>query len=199
MAAIKSEPGYVEARLQLANALRRGGQLEASLVQYDYIIKNDPRVPEARFGYGAALVRLRRYAEARDRFAAAMNEYPGEPAFAIAIARLLAAAPDAAVRDGRRALPIAQGLVDKGLRSVESLETMAMAQAEAGQFSAAVTWQRDAIEAARKAGGPGIADRITDNLRLYEARKACRTPWRPDEPLEFEGSSFDVAPEARRP
>ena len=76
---------------------------------------------------------------------------------------------------------------------------MAMAQAEVGQFSAAVTWQRDAIDAARKAGGQGIADRIADNLRLYEARKACRTPWRPDEPLEFEGSSPDVAPEARRP
>jgi tetratricopeptide (TPR) repeat protein len=197
LAAIKSEPGYVEARLQLANELRRGGQLEASLIHYDYIIKNDPRVPEARFGYAASLVRLRRYTEARDLFAAAMNEYPGEPAFANATARLLSAAPDEGVRDGRRALSIAQGLVDRGLRSFESLETMAMAQAEAGQFSAAVTWQHEAIDAARKAGSQGIADRISDNLRLYEARKACRTPWRPDEPVEFEGSSPDVSPEAR--
>jgi tetratricopeptide (TPR) repeat protein len=92
--AIKSEPGYVEARLQLAHMLRRGGQFEASLAQYDYIIKADPRVPEARFGYAASLVRLRRYAEARDRFDAAAREYPSELAFAQATARLLAAAPD---------------------------------------------------------------------------------------------------------
>ncbi len=199
LAAIKSEPGYVEARLQLAHALRRGGQVEASLIHYDYIIRSDPRVPEARFGYAASLVRLRRYAEARDRFAAAMNDYPAEPAFANATARLLAAAPDEAVRDGRRALSIAQSLVDKGLRSFEFLETMAMAQAEVGQFGAAATWQREAIEAARRTAGEGVANRITDNLRLYDARKPCRTPWRPDEPVEFEGATPDAAPEARRP
>jgi tetratricopeptide (TPR) repeat protein len=198
-AAIKTEPGYVEARLQLANTLRRGGQFAAALVHYDYIIKADPRVPEARFGYAASLVRLRRYAEAVDRLTAGANEYPGEPAFANALARLFAAAPDDRVRDGRRALAIAQSLVDSGLRGFDTLETMAMAQAEAGQFSAAVMWQRDAIDAATRTGGPGLGARIADNLRLYEARKPCRTPWRPDEPLEFQGSSPGAAPEGRRP
>jgi tetratricopeptide (TPR) repeat protein len=198
-AAIKTEPGYVEARLQLANTLRRGGRFDAALVHYDHIIKTDPRVPEAQFGYAATLIRLRRYADARDRLSAAANEYPGEVAFANALARLLAAAPDDRVRDPRRALVIAQRLVDSGLRSYEALETMAMAQAEAGQYSAAVMWQRDAIDAATRIGGPGLGARIADNLRLYEARKPCRTPWRPDEPLEFQGSSPDVAPETRRP
>ena len=199
LAAIKSEPGYVEARLQLANALRRGGQFEASLVQYEYIVTTDPRVPEARFGYAASLVRLRRYAEARDRFAAAMSDYPAELAFAHATARLLAAAPDDRVRDGRRALSIMQALIDKGLRSLEALETMAMSQAEVGQYSGAAAWQRDAIAAAVKAGERGIAERITDNLRLYDARKPCRTPWRPDEPLEFQGSGPESPSEAHRP
>jgi tetratricopeptide (TPR) repeat protein len=199
MAAVRAEPGYVEARLQLANILRQGGQLETSLVHYDYIIKTDPRVMEAPFGYAASLVRLRRYAEARDRFAAAMIQHPWEPAFANATARLLAASPDDGVRDGRQALSIAQGLIDKGIRGVEALETMAMAQAEAGQYSAAVTWQRDAIDTAVRTGERGIADLIADNLRLYQAGKPCRTPWRPDEPLEFQGSSAGGAPEARRP
>jgi tetratricopeptide (TPR) repeat protein len=197
-AAIKSEPGYVEARLQLAHMLRHGGQLEASLGQYDYIIEADPRVPEARFGYAASLVRLRRFGEARDRFEAAARDYPSEPAFAQAAARLLAAAPDDRVRDGRRALTLAQGLLDKGLRGFDALETMAMAQAEVGQFSGAVMWQRDAIATAERAAGPGVAQRITDNLRLYESGKPCRTPWRPDEPLEFQGAGPE-APEARRP
>ena len=197
-AAIKSEPGYVEARLQLGDMLRRGGQFEASLAQYDYIIKADPRVPEARFGYAASLVRLRRYAEARDRFEAAAREYPSEPAFAQATVRLLAAAPDDRVRDGRRALSMAQGLVDKGLRSFDVLETMAMAQAEAGQFSGAAMWQRDAIAAAERTAGHVVAERITDNLKLYEAGRPCRAPWRTDEPLEFQGAVPDPAPEGRR-
>jgi tetratricopeptide (TPR) repeat protein len=197
-AAIKSEPGYVEARLQLGDMLRRGGQFEASLAQYDYIIKADPRVPEARFGYAASLVRLRRYAEARERLEAAARDYPAELAFPHATARLLAAAPDDRVRDGRRALSMVQGLLNKGLRSFDALETMAMAQAETGQFSGAAMWQRDAIATAERTAGHVVAERIADNLKLYEARKPCRTPWRPDEPLEFQATGPDAAPEGRR-
>jgi tetratricopeptide (TPR) repeat protein len=198
LAAITAEPGYVEARLQLAHMLRRTGRFEASLQHYDYIIKADPRVPEARFGYAASLVRLRRWSEARDRLEGAMADYPSELSFPMAFARLLAAAPDDKVRDGRRAVAIAQGLVDRGLRSFETLETMAMAQAEVGQFSGAVMWQRDAIATAERTADRGVAARITDNLELYEAGKPCRTPWRPDEPLEFQGTGPDVTPEARR-
>ena len=197
-AAIKTEPGYIEPRLQLAHLLRRDGQFAASLAHYEYIARTDPRVLEARFGYAAALVRLGRYAEARDRFETAMRDYPDELAFAHATARLMAAAPDEKVRDGRRALAIIQGAIDRGLRTFDALETMAMAQAEAGQFSGAVMWQRDAIAAAEQAAGQGVAARITDNLRLYEARKPCRTPWRTDEPLEFQGTGSDAPLDAGR-
>jgi tetratricopeptide (TPR) repeat protein len=183
-AALKSQPGYVEARLQLAHTLRRSGRPDASLAHYAQIVKEDARVPEARFGYAAALIRLKRYAEARDYLAEAITLYPTELAFANAEARLLAAAPDDKVRDGQRALRFIQpGL--RQIRTVETLETMAMVQGELGQFTEAVTWQKEAIAAAERSGERGIAARIADNLRLYEARKPCRTPWRPDEPLEF--------------
>jgi hypothetical protein len=77
-------------------------------------------------------------------------------------------------------------------RTVDTLETMAMAQAELGQFSEAVTWQKEAIASAERAGERGIAARIADNLRLYESRKPCRTPWRPDEPIEFQHTAPTV-------
>jgi tetratricopeptide (TPR) repeat protein len=184
-AALKSQPGYVEARLQLAHTLRRSGQPEASLVHYAQIVKEDARVPEARFGYAAALIRLRRYAEARDYLAEAVTIYPNELSFANAEGRLLAAAPDDKVRDGKRALRFAQAVL-RQVRTSDTLETMAMAQAELGQFTEAVTWQKQAIAAAEQAGDREIAVRIADNLRLYEAHKPCRTPWRPGEPIEFQ-------------
>jgi tetratricopeptide (TPR) repeat protein len=197
-AAIKAEPGYVEPRLQLADMLRRSGQFQASLGHYEYIVTSDPRVPEARFGYAASLIRLRRYAEARERLEAAMRDDPSQAAFANATARLLAAAPDDPVRDGRRALAMIQGLIDRGVRTSDALETMAMAQAEVGQFSAAVMWQRDAMAAAERTAGLGVAGIMADNLRLYEAGKPCRTPWRPDEPLEFLSTAADPALDAGR-
>jgi len=193
-AALKSQPGYVEARLQLAHTLRRTGQPEASLTHYAQIVKEDARVPEARFGYAAALIRMRRDREARDYLAEAITLYPGELWFANAEARLLAASPDDKVRDGQRALRFVQPVLRQA-RAVETLETMAMVQAELGQFTEAVTWQKQAIAAAEQAGERGIAARIADNLRLYEARKPCRTPWRQDEPLEFQ----HIAPTVQSP
>jgi len=184
-AALKSQPGYVEARLQLAHTLRRAGQPEASLAHYAQIVKEDARVPEARFGYAAALIRLKRFGEARDYLAEAITLYPNELSFANAEARILAAAPEDKVRDRERALRFIQPVL-RQVRAVDTLETMAMVQAELGQFTEAVTWQKEAIAAAERSGDRGIASRITDNLRLYESRKPCRTPWRSDEPLEFQ-------------
>ncbi len=184
-AALKTEPGYVEARMLLAHVLRRSGRLDASLPEYARIAAQDPRLPEARFGYAASLIRLRRYADARDYLTEAMRLYPNELAFANALARVLAAAPDEKVRDGRRALATIQPAIAL-VRASDILETMAMAQAELGQFTEAVTWQKEAIAAAERSGQRTVAERITDNLRLYESRKPCRTPYRADEPIEFQ-------------
>jgi len=183
--ALKNEPGYVEARLQLAHVLRRDGRFEASLPHYAQIVSQDARVPEARFGYAAALIGLRRYADARDYLVDSMRLYPNELAFANALARVLAAAPDDKIRDGSRAVATIQPVI-ASVRASDTLETMAMAQAEVGQFTEAVTWQKQAIAAAEQSGAHTVAVRITDNLRLYESRKPCRVPWRPDEPIEFQ-------------
>jgi tetratricopeptide (TPR) repeat protein len=184
-AALRSEPDYVEARLGLADALRRSGQLEPSLLQYEQILRIDPRAVKARFGYAAALIRLKRYQEARNRLVAAMDLYPDEIAFARVAARLLAAAPDDRVRDGRRAIAIAQVLLRRLPRNIELAETMAMTLAEVGQYTEAVTWQRRAIDAAEQAGRRDLAERLADNLKLYETHRPSRTPWRADEPIEF--------------
>ena len=142
-------------------------------------------MPEARFGYAAALIRLRRWAEARDYLVEAIRLYPNELVFANALARVLAAAPDDTVRDGHRAVATVQPVIAQ-VRNSDMLETMAMAQAEVGQFTEAARWQKDAIAASEASGARAIAQRIADNLQLYESRKPCRTPWRPDEPIEFQ-------------
>jgi tetratricopeptide (TPR) repeat protein len=183
--AVTSEPVNVDARLGLADALRRSGQLGPSLSEYERILRIDPGAIKARFGYAAALIRLKRYREAGDRLAQAMDLYPNELSFARAAARLFAAAPDNRVRDGHRALAIVQALLNQQPRTLELAETMAMASAEVGQYSAAVLWQREAIEAAERTGLRDAMERLAENLQRYEAGRPCRTPWRDNEPLEF--------------
>lgn len=175
------DPNHAEAHLRLADTLRRTDRLEASLAPYRRALQLEPGWREARFGEAMALVRLARYPEAVQRLRAAMDLHPGEPAFPLAVARLLAAAPDPRVRDGSEALALAQA-VEATLKTTAVAETMAMALAELGRFAEAVEWQRAAMAGAAAGGQAGVSQRMAANLALYRLGRPCRTPWRDDDP-----------------
>jgi tetratricopeptide (TPR) repeat protein len=181
-AAIVSDAAYVEPRFSLANALRRTGRVQESLAQYAEVLRLDPAVSQASFGYAMGLVRLGRYQEAKSRFEAAVKTFPDQPGFSHALARLLAAAPDDRVRDGTRAVSIMTELL-KSQQTVPMAETMAMALAESGRFENAAEWQIDAIKAASESKREDLVRKLTVNLRLYQSRQPCRTPWTLDDPV----------------
>jgi tetratricopeptide (TPR) repeat protein len=182
-AAVKSSPDYVEARLQLAHTLRRSGRLRESLSQYQQVATLDPRIAEGPLGYAMALVGLERYQEARDRLAEDIKVYPDRPAFAHALVRVLAAAPDDRVRDGRQAIALAQDLIAREQPNPDLGEAMAMAMAETGRYEDAVTWQRQAMTIAERSGRADLSKRMADNLTLFEHHQSPRRPWRHDDPV----------------
>ena len=169
-----------EVRLRLAVSLRRSGDAAAALEQYRTVLRMDPGVADARFGAAMALVQLRRYREARDRLDAGIEAFPGASFFTHALARLLAAAPDADVRNGSRALRLVEQLAAEGERTIDLGETMAMTLAELGRYGEAVGVQRELIAAAEAGGMRDAVPRLAENLRLYEQGRPCRTPWPAD-------------------
>jgi tetratricopeptide (TPR) repeat protein len=179
---VTNDPWYLEARFSLANALRRTGRVEESLPHYADVLRINPAVSQASFGYAMGLVKLGRYGDARARLERDVKAFPEQPGFAHALARLLAAAPDDRVRDGRRANVILQGLL-KQQRTPALAETMAMAQAELGRFTDAIAWQRTAMDLARASGRTEGMAHLSETLALYEARRPCRTPWTSDDPV----------------
>lgn len=179
-AALQHEPGYVQARVQLAGALARSGRPGEAVVEYSRALEADPTLFDAAYGRGMALVRLRRWAAARDAFADAMKRFPGQPVLALALARLLAAAPDESVRDGRRAMAIVDELM-KGPQSIELAETAAMGLAELGQYEQAIGVQHDVITAARQANLDQVVRRATENLERYKRREPSRRPFADEE------------------
>jgi tetratricopeptide (TPR) repeat protein len=181
-AAVRDDPAYVEARLRLADVLRMSGRAAASLPHYERAAALDPRLADAPFGYALALVDLGRHRDARDRFAEGTRRYPDHSGFAHALVRLLAAAPDEGVRDGRAALSLMETLLANGPRTYQIAEMMAMALAEVGRFADAASWQRDAIADAERARRPDAAKRLAETLAKYERRQPCRTPWHRDDP-----------------
>lgn len=180
-AAAEQAPESIEAHLRLADGYSRTARADEALPHYRRALAVAPDSAAGRFGEAMALVRLGRHREARDRFAAASERHPDQPAFAMALARLLAASPDAGVRNGPRAVALAEALVAT-VKTTGAAETMAMALAEVRQFAGAVEWQRLAIDVARDAGRRDLAQLMSANLASYSRGEPCRTPWRDDEP-----------------
>jgi protein O-GlcNAc transferase len=175
-AALAVRPAYVEARLRLASSLRRTARPADALAEYRRVLADEAGLAEARIGEAMTLVQLGRHREARAALERAHDAAPESVVFAHGLARLLATAPDAGVRDGRRAKMLVDALVQQG-RTLDLGETMAMTLAELGEFDRAAAVQRDLLTAAQRAGLPAVVSRIAANLARYEARTPCRTPW----------------------
>jgi len=182
-AALHYEPDYVEAHLQLAELLRHTGKPAAALPHYERAVTLDPRLAEARYGQAMALIQLRRYRDARDRLAVGVSRHPDHPGFAVALARVLAAAPDDTVRDGPRALSLLQGVPADTQRTFDWGMAMAMALAENGRYEDAVMVQQQALEIA--AGDPRMTRRLTETLRRYQQRQPCAAPWSEPDSMEL--------------
>jgi len=151
-----------------------------SVAEYERALVADPTLSEAAIGYAMALVRLKRYQDARDRLAEGVKTFADQPMFSHALARLLVAAPDDRVRDGRRGKELVDRLL-KGPQTYELGETTAMMLAELGQYEQAAAVQRDVLTAAGRSGLLALVRRATENLKLYERRQPCRTPFTDDE------------------
>src|SRR4029079_10513848 len=92
-------------------------------------------------------------------FAAQQDNY----AIANALARLLATAPDDALRDGARALELARS-VFTATRSPEVGQTYAMPLAETGNFTEAVKLQQETLIAYERSKLPVFRPALERNL-----------------------------------
>ena len=183
--ALRVEEAYVEPRLQLAHLLRRTGQSTAALPHYVRLIELDPRVAEARFGYAMALVDVGRFTEARDQLVQGTQMFPGREAFVIALARILAAAPDPAARDGQRAVAAMQSLPAEAQRTLDFGMVTAMALAETSRFDEAASLQQQVVEQLPADASDAMRNRMNALLRAYQQRRPIRQPWAPEEPMEL--------------
>lgn len=161
----------------LGAALGRAGRLPEAAAAYGTAARLDPADPGLRFGQAMALVLAGSHREARAALEAALPEVGDDLPLVHLLARLLATAPDPAVRDGARALELA-GRVMEAAPSRDHAETLAMALAEAGEFQRAAEWQRRVLRRAQDQGAPAPAlDAIRARLARYERGEPERSPW----------------------
>jgi len=182
--AIRLDPGLAASHFQLANLLMRRKKDEEAGREYGIVASLEPQNGFARLMQAMASVHAGAYAQARSLLEEASVSLPKDPDIANALARLLAAAPDPAVRDERRALRIIDALVrSQQGDGFEEGVTMAMALAAAGHFQEAAETQRAIIHQLEESRKSDLARLLGQNLDLYEHEKPCRRPWASDDPV----------------
>jgi tetratricopeptide (TPR) repeat protein len=178
----KSSPDLKDGHFQLANLLMRADHYDEARQEYGIVRSMDPQNGFVRFMEAMALVSLKEYNRARSQLEQSLSALPDDTDIANALARLLAACPDKAIRDGPRGLKLAER-VFRAERDIDSGETMAMALAEVGRYDEAADLQRAMISQLDARGDSQWAQSLRSNLVAYQNHKACRTPWRARDPV----------------
>lgn len=177
--AVELAPRLAEAQRARGVLLARDGDLEGAAAAFARAVEIEPETERHRFELAMALLLGGQEAQARSALEAALRELPAALSTRHLLARLLASATDPAVRDGARAVELAQGVVERAL-TLEHAETLAMALAETGRYEEAAAWQQRVIQqagAAGEASGGAHAARL-ERLELYRRGEPARAPWR---------------------
>jgi tetratricopeptide (TPR) repeat protein len=122
-----------------------------------------------------ALTQTARHAEAAAVLKRTLADHPDNHELAHNLARLLATAPDPAVRDGTLALRLSLAVRQQtGGRDPRVLDTLAAAYAATGQFDLARKTADEAVTLARNLGRPDLASEILTNRDAYVERGVRR-------------------------
>jgi tetratricopeptide (TPR) repeat protein len=170
--AVSNNPADHSAVLELARTLAADQQLEASLDHFAAAARLAPEDERAWLGGSSALLALDRFAQAEEVLSQAHQILPNHHGIATSLARLLAASPDAEVRDGERALQLALDIYEMAPLA-DHAETVAMALKELGCCAESATWLQKAIAAASQAGDDQNARRLEEALPECEQDQPC--------------------------
>src|SRR5256712_8092848 len=169
---LKVNPDDLGARFLLAQELLRSSSLEEARVEFARVAQADPHNEEALLEEAELLVRHTPYKHALDILEKGHAQYPQKGQTAVMLAYLLVASPQYDLRDGRRALELAQ-LIYKATGLANHGELVALALAELGRCDEAAAWLRQIIGRGSGPAEPRLVERLNAELTRYERSRPC--------------------------
>jgi tetratricopeptide (TPR) repeat protein len=169
--ALDCRPSLAEAHYNLGVVLTQLGRPDEALSHYDKAVGLRPDFAEAQKEAGVLCEVMGRMEEAIERLSAALKLRPDWPEAAVELAWILSTEPDRTLRNGPRAVELAEMACRSkgGKDNAAYLDTLAAAYAEAGRFQKAEQTAREAGALARTAGQLELAAEIEARQRLYAA------------------------------
>jgi tetratricopeptide (TPR) repeat protein len=164
----------------LGNEFLQKNDLEEAIACYRQAIKFAPRSADVWADLGLAFFQKEQPKEAIDSWQHALEAKPDEPSVQNNLAWLLATTPDALLRNGAKAVALAeQARRLTGSDNPMVLHTLAAAFAETGRYGEATATARRALELAVAQKNNDLTNKLTKEIKLYELDRPMRDdlPW----------------------
>lgn len=167
---LEIRPEFAEACSKLGVALLQKGQQDEAIAHFRRALQLNPNLATVQSDLGTLLLEKGLVDEAVARYQAAIAIQPANVYFLNNLAWVLATCPKPEVRNGPRAVELAQQAERLGgARNPAVLGTLAAAYAEAGRFPEALRAARHALELATTQTNSAQADMLRANIALFLA------------------------------
>lgn len=174
-ASLALNPNQAPIYSSLGVALLEAGQPEESVAHLRKALEIDPKDGDAHYNLGNTLMQIGQARDALSEYEQAVRINPKDTQALNNLAWILATWPDALIRDGTRAVELAEraeALTHP--RSPVISATLAAAYAEAGRFGDAVKTGQQALQLSVSEGNISRADSIRAQIELYQSGAAFR-------------------------
>ncbi|MFC1654459.1 tetratricopeptide repeat protein [Myxococcota bacterium] len=156
----------------------------ANLNKYDAAISNlkksaelQPDDPRSQLNLARTLAHINRHAEAIVYYRKVLKLTPKDPRLLNELALLLATHPDPKIRNGKEAVKLSRRACRlTNNRIPATLETLAAAYAEVGNFPKAIETMEKALKLAQKSKNPKLIAKLTMQIEQYRQNQSLRLP-----------------------
>jgi Flp pilus assembly protein TadD len=170
---VELDPGYADGHYFLGLALSRANDLPGAVTHLEQAAELVPGEANYHYQLARALHRHGNAEAAAERYREVVRLMPSRPEGYNGVAWILATHRDPRLRDPDEALRLAaEACRITGNKRPEYLDTLAAAQAAAGQFDKAVATADRALALAREKGHTALATEIEQRLVGYRSRRA---------------------------
>jgi len=191
--AVAAKPDSVTARINLGAALTQVGDVNGAVEQFEEALRLEPGRVNAHYNLAVLLARQNKHEQAITHLRSALRVEENDLNARLLLAQelknaarsdealleysrvayLLAASPQYELRNGARALDLAQQVYNS-TNAVQHGALVALALAELGRCSEAADWQRRMITAAEREGITDLLGKLRAGLKLYDNVQSCR-------------------------
>jgi protein O-mannosyl-transferase len=175
--ALQIDPALALAHNNLGTIFRQEGRVDDAISEYQKALQIKPNEAAIHNNLGNTLLQEGKADEATSHFQEALQINPASVEVQNNLAWLLATCPQAALRNGNKALALArQANALTGGENPVILHTLAAALAEAGRFPEAMETARHALRLAEAQSNAALAGQLQSEMKLYQAGAPCHVP-----------------------